>query len=151
MGGDRRLVALALTAVVAGGCIGESSLEFGTPVNLHVWTTPTTVEVDAPGWLTTVSSIYLCSEAPPRLPSDSASRVDWTPGDACQDFGTYEGPDGFRASVDVGLLDPARRPVFEAAADWYLLLVARDGGRATSTISTRFHAPPDGVPDSSPA
>ena len=66
MGGDRRLVVgLALTALIAGGCFGESSLEFGTPVNLHVWTTPTTVEVDAPGWLTTVSSIYLCFAAPP--------------------------------------------------------------------------------------
>ena len=141
MGGDRRLVGLALLAVVAGGCIGESSLEFGTPVNLHVWTTPSTVEVDAPGWLTPVSSIYLCHEAPPRLPSDSGARVNWTPGDACQDFGTYESRDGFRASIDVGLLDPARRPAFEAAADWYLLLVAIDGDRATSAISSRFHAP----------
>ena len=142
MGGERRVLgALALTAVVAGGCIGESTLEFGTPVNLHVWTTPTTVEVDAPGWLTTVSSIYLCSEPPPRLPSDSASRTNWSPGDACQDFGTYESPDGFRGSIDTVLLDPARRPSFEAATDWYVLLVAIDGDRATSAISSRFHAP----------
>jgi hypothetical protein len=142
MGVDRRHVgALALISIVAGGCIGDSSLDFGTPVNLHVWTTPTTVEVDAPGWLTTVSSIYLCYEPPPRLPSDSASRTNWTPGVACQDFGTYESPDGLRGSIDIELLDPARRPAFETAADWYVLLVAIDRDRATSAISSRFHAP----------
>lgn len=147
MGGERRVLgALALTAFVAGGCIGESSLEFGTPVNLHVWTTPTTVEVDAPGWLTTVSSVYLCFERPPRLPSDAAQRENWSPGDGCQDLGTYESPDGFKASIPLTMLDPARRSDFAAARDWYLLLVALDGARATSTISSRFHAPSDGVP-----
>ncbi|HEX7345623.1 MAG TPA: hypothetical protein VF253_02445 [Candidatus Limnocylindrales bacterium] len=147
MGGDRRLVVgLALTALIAGGCIGESSLEFGTPVNLHVWTTPTTVEVDAPGWLTTVSSIYLCFAAPPRLPSDGAERENWDPGGSCQDFGTYESPDGFRGSIPLTMLDPGKRPAFEAAADWYVLLVALDGGRATSTISSRFHAPLSAAP-----
>ena len=142
MGGEgRRLGALTLTALVAAGCIGESSLEFGTPVNLHVWTTPTTVEVDAPGWITKVSSVYVCNEPPPRLPSDAAQREDWSPGDACQDVGTYESPDGLRASIPLTTLDPGRRPAFDAAPDWYLLLVALDGGRATSTISSRFHAP----------
>ena len=146
MGAERRLLNLGLTAVIAGGCVGESSLDFGTPVVLHVWATPTTVEVDAPGWLTAVSSVYLCFAAPPRLPSDSASRVDWTPGEACQDFGSYESPDGFKSSIPLAMLDPGRRAAFEAAGDWYLLLVALDGDRATSAISSRFHAPPDGAP-----
>ena len=145
MGGDRRVLGLALTAVIAGGCIGDSSLDFGTPVNLHVWTTSTAVEVDAPGWLTAVSSMYLCFEPPPRLPSDAAQRMGWDPGGSCQDFGTYESPDGFKASIPLAMLDPSRRESFEAAGDWYLLLVALDGGRATSAISTRFHAPAAGA------
>lgn len=147
MGGERRLViGLALTAAVVGGCIGESSLEFGTPVNLHVWTTETTVEVDAPGWLTTVSSVYVCFERPPRLPSDNAQRVGWTPGASCQDYGSHASADGFTESLPLSMLDPARRERFEAASDWYLLLVAIDGDRATSAVSSRFHAPPGGVP-----
>jgi hypothetical protein len=148
MGGDRRplLTGLVMSAVVAGGCIGEGSLDLGTPVNLHVWTTPTTVEVDAPGWLTTVSSVYLCFEPPPRLPSDAAQRENWSPGASCQDFGTYESPEGFKGSIPLSMLDPARRSSFQAARDWYLLLVALDGGRATSAISSRFHAPAGGLP-----
>lgn len=147
MGGDRCLIGgLVLTVTVAGGCIGEGSLDIGTPVNLHVWTTPTTVEVDAPGWLTTVSSVYLCFEPPPRLPSDDAQRVGWTPGASCQEFGTYASPDGFTGSLPLSMLDPARRARFDAVADWYLLLVAVDGDRATSAISSRFHAPAGGVP-----
>jgi hypothetical protein len=137
----RALIAALGVAFLAGGCIGESSLDFGTPVNLHVWTTPTTVEVDAPGWLTAVSSIYLCFERPPRLPSEAAQREDWTPGQACQDVGTYESPDGLKASIPLTMLDPERRAGFDAAGDWYVLLVALDGGRATSAISSRFHAP----------
>src|SRR4029453_1692297 len=102
MGGDRRkLVGLIAATLVVGGCIGDSSLDFGTPINLHVWSTPTTVEVDAPGWLTAVSSVYLCYEKPPRLPSDTASRDGWTPGGACQDVGTFESRGGLKASIPV--------------------------------------------------
>ena len=143
MGGDRHLgILAALTALVATGCIGESSLEFGTPVNLHVWSTPTTVEIDAPGWMTMVSSVYLCFEPPPRLPADAAQRENWDPGDACQDFGSHESRDGFKGSIPLTMLDADRRPAFEAAADWYVLLVALNGASATSATSSRFHAPP---------
>jgi hypothetical protein len=143
MGGERRIIGTALAmTLVAGGCIGGSSLDFGTPVNIHVWSTPTTVEIDAPGWLTDVSVVYLCHAQPPRLPEEAALRVGWVPGDACQDVGTFETADGLKRSIPVDAIDPARRPAFDAASDWYLLLVARDGDRATSTISSRFHAPP---------
>ena len=142
MGGERRVLgALAMTVFAVGGCLGDSTLEFGTPVNLHIWTTATTVEVDAPGWLGEATSIYLCFEPPPRLPSDAAQRLDWTPGDACQAFGTFDSSDGFKSSIPLSSLDPSRRSSFEGAPDWYVLLVALDGGRASSAMSSRFHAP----------
>ena len=76
MGPDRRLIAgLVVATVVAGGCVGGSSLDFGTPVNLHVSTTPTTVELDAPGWFADISAVYLCPDEPARLPDDAAKRV----------------------------------------------------------------------------
>jgi hypothetical protein len=139
----RRLVGLVGVTLAVGGCVGASSLDFGTPVNMHVWTTPTTVEVDAPGWLTAVSSVYLCSEQPPRLPADNASRTGWTPGGACEDVGTFQTRDGLKTSIPLESLDPASRPAFEAAPDWYLLLVARNGELASDAVSSRFHAPAD--------
>ena len=137
----RAVVGLLALSVWTGGCIGESSLEVATPVNLHVWTTGTSVEIDAPGWLTKLSSVYLCVDRPPRLPIDSTARLAWNPGDSCQDFGKHETQDGLRASIPVSKLDAAHRPAFEAAADWYVLLVALENERATSAISSRFHAP----------
>lgn len=147
MGGDRRLViGLALTAVIAGGCIGESSLEFGTPVNLRVWTTETTVEVDAPGWTADTSRVYVCAAEPPRPPEGAADREGWAPGGSCQDFGTYPSADGLRATLPLGAFDADQQPAFDAASDWYLLLLGLDGARVSSSIRTRFHAPPGGVP-----
>ena len=142
----RRLLGLVAVIVAVGGCVGSSSLDFGTPVNLHVWSTPTTVEVDAPGWLTAVSSVYLCPEQPPRLPDDNAARTGWTPGAACEDVGTFKTPEGLKTTIAVDSLDPSRRPSFDAAPDWYLVLVARDGERASSAISSRFHAPGAAAP-----
>lgn len=147
MGDERRVLgALALTVVVAGGCFGSSSLDTGTPVILHVWTTPTSVEVDAPGWITDASRIYLCAAEPPRPPDDAIGRKGWVPGGPCQDFGTYPGPDGLRVSLPLGGLDADQQPVFDAAADWYLLILELDGDRVASSIRSRFHAPPGGLP-----
>ena len=116
-----------LTAIVAGGCLGGSSLDIGTPVNLHVWTTPTSVEVDAPGWITDASRLYLCAAEPARPPEGAADREGWAPGGPCQDLGTYAGPDGLRASLPLDRIDAERQPVFEAAGDWYLLILELDG------------------------
>ena len=146
LGDRRRLVGLALTTVVVGGCLGGSSLDMGTPVNLHVWTTPTAVEVDAPGWISDASRVFLCAAEPPRPPEAATDREGWTPGGICQDFGIYPGPDGLRVSLPLGAFDADQIPVFEAASDWYLLLLDLDGQRVVSSIRTRFHAPSGGVP-----
>lgn len=147
MGGDRRLlVALLLTPLVVGGCLGGSSLDIGTPVNLHVWTTPTAVEVDAPGWTADTSRVFVCAAEPPRPPEGAADREGWVPGGSCQDFGTYPTAGGLRATLPLGAFDASRIPVFEAASDWYLLILDLDGTRIGSSVRTRFHAPPGGLP-----
>jgi hypothetical protein len=143
MGADRRgLVSLFATALIAGGCVGGSSLDFGTPVNLHISTTPTSVELDAPGWFANVAAVYLCPSEPARLPDSPADRVDWTPGAACEFMGSYPSRDGLTLSLPLSGLKPERRPAFDAAADWYLVLMNLDGNRVGSAISSRFHAPP---------
>jgi hypothetical protein len=147
MGGDRRLVlSLLATAFIAGGCAGGSSLDFGTPVNLHISTTPTTVELDAPGWFADVAAVYLCPSQPAHLPDSPADRVDWIPGAACEFMGSYPSRDGLTLSLPLSGVSPERRPAFDAAADWYLVLLDLDGNRVGSAISSRFHAPPSASP-----
>lgn len=142
MGSRRRLLAgLAAATFVAGGCVGGSSLDFGTPVNLHISTTPASVELDAPGWFADVSAVYLCPSEPARLPDNAAERVDWTPGATCEFMGSYPSRDGLTLSLPLSGLKPERRPAFDAAPDWWLVLMDLDGNRVGSAINSRFHAP----------
>jgi hypothetical protein len=140
--GERRLlVGLIATALIAGGCANAPSLDFGTPVNLHVTTTPTSVELDAPGWLADISAVYLCPSEPARLPDNAAERVNWTPGPDCEFMGSYPGRDGLKLSMPLSGLQPERRPKFDAAADWYVVLLDLDGDRVSAAINSQFHAP----------
>jgi hypothetical protein len=148
MDADRRapLVGALAMSFLVGGCIGGTSLEIGTPVNLHVWTTPISVEVDAPGWFADVSRVYLCPKAPPQLPDGAREREGWTPGPGCQDFGSFRTEDGLETSLPLRAIDPDRRKAFDAAPDWYLLILDLDGTRVASSVRSQFHAPPGGVP-----
>lgn len=130
-----------IASVVVAGCVAPGTLDRAAPVNLHVWTTPNSVEVDAPGWLADISTVYLCPADPPRIPDAAADRVGWTPGGDCQGFGTHPSSDGLTVSLPISGIDDEKRPAFEAAADWYLLLLDFDGNRVSDAVRSRFHAP----------
>lgn len=140
MAGMALVVAVALSAcdLPPGALDGPM-----TPVNLHVATTATSVEIDAPGWFAETSAVYLCSAEPPPLPEPGPDRVGWTPGPACHDFGRYESRKGLVASLGLSdLAGPAWAP-FAAAEDWYVLIVAVRGDRVSSAIRSRVAAPDD--------
>lgn len=130
------------SAVVVGGCrVDGALLDAPGAVNMHVWPTPTSVEVDAPGWLAETSAVYLCASEPPTLPDAAADRVGWTPGGDCHDFGRHASPDGLTISLPLTGLQGAPWPAFQAAEDWYLLLLDLDGDRVSNAVRSRFHAP----------
>ena len=136
-----RLVGLIATALTVGGCVNAPPLDFGSPVNMHVSTTPTSVELDAPGWLADISAVYLCPTEPARLPDNAADRVKWTPGPDCEFMGSYPSRDGLKLSMPVSGIHAERRPKFDAAPDWYVVLLDLDGDRVGSTVNSKFHAP----------
>ena len=142
---ERRLVAAALLIVsvaVLGGCVVvPGSLDGPIAVRLHIRTTPTTVEVDAPGWFADTSAVYLCATAPPVLPEAAADRVGWTPGGDCHDYGRHSSRDGLTISLPLSAIDRETWPAFESAEDWYLLLLDLDGDRVSSAVRSRIHAP----------
>ena len=130
---------------VAGGCVlGPSSLDGPMAVNLHVATTRTSVEVDAPGWYAPTSAVYLCPTDPPPLPEPGPERDGWTPGSSCHDYGQHPSRDGLVISLPIADLAPSDRPAFADADDWYLLLLDVDpSGRVASATRTRFPRPRD--------
>ena len=145
MGAERRLVvavALIGSVVALGGCMAvPGSFDGPIAVRLLIRTTPTTVEVDAPGWFADTSAVYLCSTAPPVLPEAAADRVGWTPGGDCHDFGRHPSRDGLTISLPLSAMQGETWPAFEAAEDWYLLLLDLEGERVSSAVRSRFPAP----------
>ena len=149
-GGDRRrarlratvAVALALTATTATACtLSDVALDGPIAVNLHIRTTATSVEVDAPGWFAETTGIHLCPMAPPVLPAAGPARDGWKPGPPCHDYGRQSSVDGLIVSLPLADLAGATSAAFAAADDWYLLLLDLDGDRVTAAIRSSFKAP----------
>lgn len=135
-------IALVLVALVGAGCaLSNGGLDGPIGVNMHVSTTPTSVEVDAPGWFADMTRVYLCPVDPPFLPEPGPARVGWTPGPSCHDYGSRPSGDGLTASLPLADLSDADRAMFTTADDWYLLLLELDGDRVSTAVRSRFAAP----------
>lgn len=137
----RILLGITLAALL-GGCLAvPGSADGPIAVPLHITPTATTIEVDAPGWFSDETAIYLCPTAPPVLPEDAADRVGWEPGAPCQAFGTAPSPNGLRASLPLDDIEAPVRPAFAASGEWHLLLLDLEGDRVSSAIRSAFDAP----------
>ncbi len=139
-----------MLASVAAAAVGACTYVPGTldgpiAVDLHVWTTATAVEVNAPGWFADTTELYLCPVEPPPLPDPGPALVGWQPGPPCHDYGEWASPDGLVASLPYDTMTVDERDDFAAAESWYLLLldVSADG-RVSSAVRSRF-AVPDAV------
>ncbi len=133
---------MLLAIVSIGGCLAvPGSVDGPIAVRLHITSTPTSVEVDAPGWFADETSIWLCPTAPPILPEDAADRDGWTPGEPCHDYGLRPSRDGLTASLPLAELDSTERAAFDGSGEWYLVLLDLDGDRVSAAIRSAFDAP----------
>lgn len=136
------LLAFVMFALVVTGCrIPDDALDGPLVVPLRITATAEAIEVDAPGWFAAQTTIFLCAAEPPPLPPPGDGRVGWSPGGACQDFGTVASQSGLKATLRLDDVSGAFRAPLSSATDWYVLLVKRDGDRAADVLYTRFHAP----------
>lgn len=138
-----RLFGVPLLALALTGCLAvPGDIDGPIAVDMHVATTPTSVELDAPGWFADVSAVFLCPALPPPLPDAAADRIAWTPGAACHDYGRHPSPDGLTASLPLGELTGTTRAAFVASGEWYLVILEMDGERVSSAVRTAFGPPP---------
>lgn len=145
MGRDRalRLLGASVLALTVTGCLAvPGAIDGPIAVDMHVATTPTSVEVDAPGWFADTSAVFLCPALPPPLPDAAADRIGWTPGVACQDYGRHPSPRGLTVSLPLGELTGKAREAFAASGEWYLVILEMDGERVSSAVRTAFGPPP---------
>lgn len=135
---------LGVAATIATACtLSDVALDGPIAVNLHIRTTATSVEVDAPGWFAATTGIHLCPTAPPILPPPGPARDGWTPGPPCHDYGTRPSVDELIVSLPLADLAGETSAAFAAADDWYLLLLDLDGDRVTAAVRSSFTAPAD--------
>jgi len=133
---------MVLLVALVGGCrLPENALDGPLAVPLRITATPDSIEVDAPAWYAPQTVVYLCSAEPPSLPEPGPNRVGWTPGASCHDYGRFAAPDGLSVSLPLAALSEAEQPAFDAAVDWYLLLVKVEGERIVAAIRTRLSPP----------
>lgn len=145
MGRDRVLLLLGapVLALALTGCLAvPGAIDGPIAVDMHVATTPTSVEVDAPGWFAEVSRVFLCPALPPPLPDAAADRIGWTPGPACHDYGRHPSPGGLTVSLPLADLTGTAREAFAVSGEWYLVILEMDGDRVPSAVRTAFGPPP---------
>lgn len=129
-------------AILLAACrIPDNALDGPLAVPLRITASADAVEVDAPGWFAGSTSVYLCAAEPPPLPEPGEARVSWSPGAGCHHFGEVSSQNGLTATLRLEEVSGDVRAQLAAASDWYVLLVKRDGDRATAAIRSRFHAP----------
>ena len=139
----RAIAFIAVAPVLLAGCAaGTHTLDGAVPIPLRVSTTATTVDIDAPGWYAAESTIYLCPSPPPPLPDATADRRGWTPGGGCHDYGRRSSGNGLTASLPIADLEGGGWPAFQAAPDWYVLVLQVDGDLVVAATRSQFHAPP---------
>ena len=133
---------LAIAGVLVAGCrLPSDALDGPLAVPLRISATADAIDVDAPGWFATETSVYLCSAEPPGLPEPGPDRDGWTPGATYHDFGRVAAPDGLHAVLGIGELTATERSAFASVPDWFVLIVKVDGDRATAAIRSSFRAP----------
>jgi hypothetical protein len=136
------LLALLVSPLIVSGCLAvPGAIDAPIGVVLRVSTTPTSVEVEAPGWFTDLSALYLCPRLPPPLPEAAADRVGWTPGGDCHDFGTRPTRDGLVASLPLADLAGPGAAAFASSPEWAILLLELDGDRVSAAVRSLFRAP----------
>ena len=137
-----RLAGFSLLIGLVGGCrLPSDALDGPLAVPLRITATAAAVEVDAPGWFAADTAVYLCPTEPPALPEPGPDREGWSPGSVCHDYGRFAAPDGLSATLPLDALSEADRPAFDAANNWYLLIVKVEGARAMAAIHSSFSAP----------
>jgi hypothetical protein len=137
----RALVVGALGLVAAGCAQFEAADQVTTPV--HVDRERDAVVVDAPAWFAPETLVVLCPEAPQTVGDPFAPGSDTIQlAESCHNYGRFASAAGLDARLELRLLDTTRRPTFDRAPDWWVVLVAVHGTSAGAIFDTQVAGGP---------
>ncbi|MEO8228566.1 MAG: hypothetical protein ABI628_02260 [Chloroflexota bacterium] len=96
--------------------------------------------VSASEWRPPRTLVYLCPVAPTRTVAGLVDAGSISLSVDCVAYGLIDTARGLETTLGFGTIDATRRPVFESAPDWHLVLIGIKDGAADQVFRTAISA-----------
>ncbi|MDP9482305.1 MAG: hypothetical protein M3P84_03685 [Chloroflexota bacterium] len=139
----RRLAFVAVAGAALAGCQAQIDAA-GEPGDTQVLVSRSSsaLVVSAPQWRPPRTLVYLCPVAPIKTVAGLEDAGSISLSVDCVTYGLIETGRGLEATFGYGTIDAARRPIFESAPDWHLVLIGIRDGAADQVFRTAISPVP---------
>lgn len=138
-----RLLSALLGAAILAGCQAQIDAG-GEPGDTRVLVSSSSsaLVVSAPEWRPPQTLIYLCPAAPTKTFAGLVDAGTISLSADCVTYGLIDTSRGLETTLGYGTIDATRRPTFETAPDWHLVLIGVRDGAADQVFQTAIGAVP---------
>lgn len=138
-----RLGAILLAGAALAGCQAQIDAA-GEPGDTQVLVSRSSsgLAVSAPEWRPPRTLVYLCPTAPTKTVAGLVDAGTISLSSDCVTYGLIDTSRGLETTLGYGTIDAARRPTFESAPDWHLVLIGIRGGAAERVFRTAISPVP---------
>ena len=135
------LLWILLAAGVLAGCQAQIDAA-GEPGDTQVLVSRSSsaLTVTAPLWRPPQTLVYLCPVAPIKTVAGLVDAGSILLSADCVAYGLIDTSGGLETELGYGTIDAARRPTFESAPDWHLVLIGIRDGAADRVFRTAISA-----------
>lgn len=133
----RGLASITLGAAVLAGCQAQIDAA-GEPGDTQVLVARSSsgLTVSAPEWRPPRTLVYLCPVAPTKTVAGLVDAGSISLSVDCVNYGLIDTGRGLETTLGYGTIDATRRPTFESAPDWHLVLIGIRDGAADQVFRT---------------
>ncbi len=132
-----RLAPILVAGFVLAGCQAQIDAA-GEPGDTQVLVSRSGsgLAISAPEWRPPRTLVYLCPAAPTKTVVGLVDAGTISLPADCVTYGLFDTAQGLEATLGYGTIDAARRPAFDSAPDWHLVLIGIKEGAADRVFRT---------------
>lgn len=138
-----RLASIVAAGAVLAGCQAQIDAA-GEPGDTRVLVSRSSsaLVISAPEWRPPRTLVYLCPAAPTKTVVGLVDAGTISLPADCVSYGLIDTARGLETTLGYGTIDAARRPTFESAPDWHLVLIGIRDGAADRVFRTAISPVP---------
>jgi hypothetical protein len=138
-----RLASIAAAGAVLAGCQAQIDAA-GEPGDTRVLVSRSSsaLVISAPEWRPPQTLVYLCPTAPTKTVVGLVDAGTISLSADCVTYGLVDTARGLETTLGYGTIDAARRPIFDSAPDWHLVLIGIRDGAADRVFRTAISPVP---------